>query len=114
MRQPFSLVLGPNKISVLAFDPKGPAIELMITSPHDDPRRLQVPVAASIYILRRRLAFHGALTTTAEGRKVRDMLYDFCRYIVDNHGWSKPYRLYPTEDADFLEKVRWKPQQATV
>ena len=88
----YSVACDPCTISVLAFHPEGPSIELVITFPHDAPRIFVIPSYMSVQTLRRQLARHGGLVSHAKAKLIHRMLFDFCQFIIANHGWTKPFR----------------------
>jgi hypothetical protein len=70
---------------------EGPTIELTITFPVDDPRCFNVPYPLRPKALGTRLAFFGALLTTAEGKALEALISNFMVYVIDNHGFTHPH-----------------------
>ncbi len=70
----------------------GPTMELTITAPHDDTEVINVPYPLGAQALRKRLAFYGALLLPAEGRALEYLILKFANYVINNHGWSRPYQ----------------------
>lgn len=78
----------------------GPAFELVVEMKHDDPRHFSMPYPLSVPTLRKRLAANGCLLSSGEGHKFEEMIVAFAHYIIDNFGWSKPYRHYTANQFD--------------
>lgn len=104
----FALIPGPNRaVSVTGYQPKGglirargklvlhsgPTIELTLPCPLDDPRTFNVAFPSTPYVLRQRVAFHGMLLSSKQCRALEKLTYQFVAYIVQEHGWSKPWQV---------------------
>jgi hypothetical protein len=92
MIQSFTGKYSNHTISIVAFDPEGPAIEMVITFPLDAPRNFWIKYPIGVYALRSRVARHGGCLMPAEYKRLGNMVEEFCKYIVEHHGWSRPYR----------------------
>ena len=102
----FTLAAPPYVISITGYEPKGgfirsgrhlkphdgPTMELTLTFPLDDARCFNVPFPIENLPLRKRVAFHGGLLASAEGKALKKLIEQFAAYVINNHGWSKPYR----------------------
>ena len=102
----FKLHAHPYVISITGYEPKGgiirsgrhlkrhdgPTMELTLTFPLDDARCFNVPFPIENLPLRKRVAFHGGLLASAEGKALKELIMQFAAYVINNHGWSKPYR----------------------
>ena len=102
----FKLHAHPYVISITGYEPKGgiirsgrhlkrhdgPTMELTLTFPLDDARCFNVPFPIENLPLRKRVACHGGLLASAEGKALKKLIEQFAVYVINNHGWSKPYR----------------------
>jgi hypothetical protein len=124
----FTLAAPPYVIAITGYQPKGgiirngrhfkphggPTIELTFTSPHDALEVFNVPFPIENLPLRKRVAFHGGLLASAEGKALKELIMQFAAYVINNHGWSKPYRPHPEGYADCILKLNPVTAKATV
>lgn len=110
----FKLVAPPAVITITGFIPQdgliryrrgfkkydAPTFELTVFLPHDGPKSFNVPYPLGAQALRKRVASYGPLLSHAQGRELEDLILKFARYVVNNHGVSRPYRPDP-EDTEF-------------
>ena len=101
----FKLQTGACAISITGYEPKGgiirsgrhlkrhdgPTMELTLAS-HDALEVFNGPFPIENLPLRKRVACHGGLLASAEGKALKKLIEQFAAYVIDNHGWSKPYR----------------------
>jgi hypothetical protein len=102
----FTLAAPPYVISITGYEPEGgiarsgrhpkgrdgPTIELTITFPHDAARCFNIPFPIETSALRQRVAARGGILSSAEGKALKQLVMEFAVYVIDNHGWYKPYR----------------------
>lgn len=111
----YQLNCPPCTITIKGFDPSGaiirhrrrlqphngPTVALTVAYPLDDPKTFNIPVGLQGLALRKKVASYGALLTHAQGRELTDLIYQFAEYVVNNHGFSKPYRV----SADLVDQL---------
>lgn len=83
----------------------GPTVGLTVTFPHEDVRCFNVPVPIDNLPLRKKVAFDACLLLPAEVRALKKLIEQFAVYVVNNHGWSRPYRPNPPGYGDCILMV---------
>ena len=73
---------------------KGPTIEITIAFPLDPIRRFNVPYPVSRDMLRKLIAREGGILWPKQLKLLHDRIEEFAKYVVDNHGWYRPYRTF--------------------
>jgi hypothetical protein len=71
---------------------EGPTVELTLTFPHDPPRTLNVPIPVSRRRLTNLVARDGGVGFPKDYKRLEELIFEFCLYLIHNHSWHRPYR----------------------
>lgn len=74
---------------------KGPTIELTIAFPLDPPKRFNIPLPVTLYMLSKLVARHGAILLPDQLKLLRDRIDEFITDVFDHHSWYRQYRPFP-------------------
>ena len=71
---------------------------MRITPPHDEPREFNIPYPVSRQFLLTLVNDHGFYTR--DTKDLFKLIHGFVEYVIENHGWYKPYCHEPEGSAD--------------
>ena len=85
---------------------EGPTIELTIAFPQDPPKRFNIPLPVTRYMLSKLVGRHGAILLPNQLKLLRHRIDEFVTDVFDHHSWYRPYRPFPEGFEDCVAVVR--------